>query len=788
MGITTYLFHRSACLDEQRFNLFFLDMGENIHIHYRDLRIELSVPEFIELSEQFSTFAKQVRQEIENGYQDGVLANTNEVETLKTFWDRDNPLQHPVKYHEKHLAIEETKDGYHLHIRNYKILLGKEPFRAFARAMAEVDLLLRQDQLQRDPATLLEQNELKPKLLSRTQTGALDSMVIAVEKTYRKKASQVLRAIGYSHEGRENGGDLFRKAQSTVLLVDPAAAATAVASPAGRDQITELPNFLATYGPTLNPNELNELKLRILYLVKQAEQGRLNPFRLQDIYVKRDTLTPTIDLFTSRSSTDPAKEIESFTKLLTAHSLFFIKPTKHFLPTQTATAVQDAFFRFIHETIACHDYVRKIVVLGSSTTKRLGTYQVPFVHFDWAKINSDFDIYVELDPDYEGPLPQTWQKKFYWSRAGSDYYHFGDVGNGQDSDYAKRYPGIRFYEYLVEGYVFNYRNGDRKRRDTWLEEIKGQCIFKRDRIAQWVSENYPLQARDTEPISIASFNRVYRVQTTAGPYVLKRYGGTYLSGKDRERIGYELSLLNALRDSNLEIALPVNSNRGAALTQWDNEQAALFTHAPGAHAVDPNERQIRAAGHLLARFHLAAQPHAIKRAKKFSNKEPLIYWSDAWQSYHADAVVGTEIDLDIDRYHGTIQRLSTPAGHCHGDLSVVNYLFTDEHCWLIDFQSICYGPLIVDLANGMIEFSARKNHFIDRNLALFREGYESVRPLTDEECRCLTDLLIIQAIVRQAKLIRLHFGGFGYDLKKERLLGLKLGIDYLLTDISGSST
>ena len=118
MGITTYLFHKSNGLEKQKFNMFFLDMGENIHFHYRDLRIELSVGEFRELAELFAEYGREVLQEIEAGYLDGVLANTNEAGTLKTFWNGERNLGCPVKYHEQHLAVEETKDGYHLHIRN----------------------------------------------------------------------------------------------------------------------------------------------------------------------------------------------------------------------------------------------------------------------------------------------------------------------------------------------------------------------------------------------------------------------------------------------------------------------------------------------------------------------------------------------------------------------------------------------------------------------------------------------------------------------------------------------
>jgi hypothetical protein len=59
-------------------------------------------------------------------------------------------------------------------------------------------------------------------------------------------------------------------------------------------------------------------------------------------------------------------------------------------------------------------------------------------------------------------------------------------------------------------------------------------------------------------------------------------------------------------------------------------------------------------------------------------------------------------------------------------------------------------------------------------------GYGTIRPLSDVEKGCLTDLLIIQTAVRQAKPIRLHYGGFGYELKEDRLIALKMALEELV--------
>ena len=113
-------------------------------------------------------------------------------------------------------------------------------------------------------------------------------------------------------------------------------------------------------------------------------------------------------------------------------------------------------------------------------------------------------------------------------------------------------------------------------------------------------------------------------------------------------------------------------------------------------------------------------------------------------------------------------------------MSVINYLFEDGGCRLIDFQSVGYGPALIDLTNGMVEFSTQKREFCMENLEFFKQGYESVRKLSSAENDILKDLLIVQIAVRQAKLLRLHYGGFGYELKEDRILGLRIGLEKLL--------
>lgn len=720
--------------------------------------------------------------EIDNGYEDGVLANTNEAGTLKTFWNKEKNLTHPVKYHERLLAVEETQDGYHLHLRNYKILLRKEAFAQFIGALAPILPLLGLDQLPRDPVRLLRENDLETRLISRLQTADHEEMIVEVDAVYKNKAGQVLKALGYTPGSKREDAVEYSKEGSKITLVPAGTSGTGIAAGGGAGS-PALPDFLKNFGQILDASQLNLLKLKILTLLKLAATGRLAPFRLEDISINRQNLNPAVDLFSSQADVDMLQEMERFQALLHKFKLFFIKPEKALFSPEKQNALEDAFFQFVMEKLARNECVRKIYVLGSSTKGRSGRYKVPFIHFDWAKLNSDFDIYLELDTDFNGPLPAEWEKKFFWQRAACDYYHFGDVGDicGEEpSTYAARYTDIRFYQHLVEGYIFNPNKGNKATKDQWFSETKAKCIFSRDRVGDWVNHHYAIHASDTERFNVASFNRVYRIHSQPEDFVLKIYDSKYLAAKELDRIPYEIGMLDYLKNANLDIPLPVKNKEGRYISEKDGKPAVLFTFAKGRYIAAPGREHSFMAGELLAKFHMAVRGYKDKRAKAYSAKDLLLYWLKAWQAYHQEKRFGTDVALDIARYTTRLEKFNAWPTHCHGDLSVVNYLFDADKCRLIDFQNLIFGPALIDLADGMVEFSGAMGCDYAENLRAFRQGYQNIRSLSAIEEDHLPDLLIMQTAVRQAKLLRLHFGGFGYELKKERILGLREGLNRLL--------
>ena len=79
MGVIKKILYRGDILGRPRHRNLFLDMEENIHIHYRDLRIELSRGEFEDIAGAFFKQSQELQAVIhEKNYQDGKLPNANQ--------------------------------------------------------------------------------------------------------------------------------------------------------------------------------------------------------------------------------------------------------------------------------------------------------------------------------------------------------------------------------------------------------------------------------------------------------------------------------------------------------------------------------------------------------------------------------------------------------------------------------------------------------------------------------------------------------------------------------------
>src|SRR3989338_6626579 len=190
MGVILRVLHRSESLNKAEFRNMFLDMEENIHIHYRDLRIELSRKEFEDIVNTFSKQSAELMAIIRaTNYQDGILPNANHEE--KRIWT-ESRLENEVVYHPQRLSLEECTDGYHLHLRNYKFLLSKEDFGVFVKAVRDMDIEQPFASTFKGILELLDANHL--------HYNVKEEGCVAVAHYHEPKVRSILTGIGMERE------------------------------------------------------------------------------------------------------------------------------------------------------------------------------------------------------------------------------------------------------------------------------------------------------------------------------------------------------------------------------------------------------------------------------------------------------------------------------------------------------------------------------------------------------------------------------------------------------------
>lgn len=474
MGIMTRLYHRSGGLTENPHKYFFMDMGENIHIHYRDLRIELSVPEFLEFAEAFERCAPTVKSKISQGYKDGVLPNTNDVDSWTSI-ALDAPLKNPVKYNANRISIEENLDGYHIHFRNYKLLFDRKSFDNILQAMK--DVVERRDR-KRDldeVLQLIEHNDLEYRVIEANRDTLPHTAVVEIKPQYLGKVKQMFKALGFS-AASEGGRLLFHGDNMEVRVrVGDGKDQSVPASP-----YVLLADYLAAMKNEITHKEVNLLLLPVLNAYGMVRSGE-NPYinlDFRSFLLDRANQRVIFQNLPAPYSGDIDEASMSFSRFTHSIGLFLAKPNRTLFPEAECTALQDMFMKHMMEKVAAHPCVNKIYLLGSSTRNNLGTYEVPLVHFDWAKLASDFDILVEIDEAH--PVPEEWERKFFTDFSGSYYYHLGDLPHPIDSPYIKRYPYVKFFNHLIEAYLFFPSNCNKEVKDKYLAAIKAELIFDRN--------------------------------------------------------------------------------------------------------------------------------------------------------------------------------------------------------------------------------------------------------------------------------------------------------------------
>ncbi|WOI53749.1 homoserine kinase [Parvularcula sp. LCG005] len=204
---------------------------------------------------------------------------------------------------------------------------------------------------------------------------------------------------------------------------------------------------------------------------------------------------------------------------------------------------------------------------------------------------------------------------------------------------------------------------------------------------------------------------------------------------------YFLGLMDHVVEKGVPAASPVHDRTGERLQTLCGRPAALITFLEGTSPDSPSLSQARVAGSALASLHAATADFAGARPNALGPRG----WADMVDKSGPRL---DEIEAGLhDEMHEAAASLiaewptDLPSGTIHADLFPDNVLFRgDEIAGMIDFYFACTDIYAYDLAISMNAWTPEGTTETARAHA-FRQGYESVRPLSGKEQAALPLLL-----------------------------------------------
>lgn len=110
-----------------------IDLCENVHLHYRDGRIEFSIEEWRRFAKLIAEAAEGIEQKVKEGYVEGNHKMAGKWQTTLPF---------PSAYFPDRLQLEENANGsYHLHWNEMRLEMRPSTLAVFKRAIAKADKL-----------------------------------------------------------------------------------------------------------------------------------------------------------------------------------------------------------------------------------------------------------------------------------------------------------------------------------------------------------------------------------------------------------------------------------------------------------------------------------------------------------------------------------------------------------------------------------------------------------------------------------------------------------------------
>lgn len=805
MGVIKKILYRNNILGKTRHNHLFLDMEENIHIHYRDLRIELSRAEFEDV---VSTFRKQSDELLaiirDKGYQDGVLANSNQDDVR--IWT-ESLLKNDIKYHPQRFSLEECSDGYHFHYRNCKLLIDPAEFKQIAQLFKTLDVDGPYASSYQEVLALLEDNDVDFLLAAGNVSG--ETLVIAVAKYHMPKIKSVFDFIGFAQEIQGAEQHYCGSRLKVVVKVDGQHTALDYRHMRESREVCQLADYFSRNGGIPNPNDLNRISCQVIDLYYALKSGK-------SIEVETDPQTWLYSpvskkiIFPYKASGSVGKDeaetlYRAWSRFLKSYQpgyqLGYVKPTKEPFAPDQQKLLQQQVMETLRKEVFAFPAVEKVYMMGSAVRGDMGRYQAPCVYGNLVKLGSDVDILIEIHPEREEEIPKSW--RLYMISAPNNHcavYHMGQISLvGGAGKWQQQYPHIEFIHHMIDAYIFFPSRGFIGEKDAFLRQFDAQVVYDRSRdgtvncsedevrIASRISQLYPFQNVVVEKMEFPTQNGLYRVLAEDRIYILKlfRVGGNYGAKRIAEHTEYEAGLINQLSERGIRTAGLIPSLQGK-VEKLEGCPALLFERLPGTVCHRP-EYPLDKIVAALASIHRVQLEHPLNLAKNFLFEEVCSIWLPAFHNYAEDTSHSAEITEAFaklaplgKKYKSSKSRaklfLHSPAIHNHGDVKPQSVIVDSEgEVRFFDFNNAFYGPRMFDVIDGAFEFSLAEGYIDLADFARFDAfitQYAIHSPFTTQENKDLPEWVGLIGIIMFTKEVKELLDNLSDSLRRRRALAI----------------
>jgi Ser/Thr protein kinase RdoA (MazF antagonist) len=801
MGVIKKILYRSNILGKPRHRNFFLDMEENIHIHYRDLRIELSRVEFEDIASIFDKQSKELLGIIEKkNYQDGKLPNANQEDVR--IWT-ESRLNNDVKYHPTRFSLEECTDGYHFHYRNYKLLIDPAEFREIARMFRKLDIDSPYASSYDEVIDLIEANDVDFLLDTGNVPGEV--LAIAVAQYHMPKIRDIFASIQFTQEAHGVERQYTGSRLKVVARPEKTLSALDYRRIRGYSEAGRLVDFLSREGAAMDGNDLNQLKCQVIDLYSALKAGqKLNVETDLQLWLYAPAGKQIIFPYSTkpRSGKVEAEALyRAWSGLLSRLQLGFIKPTKDKFPAAAQTLLREKVDAAVRKEVAAFAAVDKVYMMGSAVRGDMGRYRAPFIHGKWAKLGSDIDILVEINPAREGDIPAHWELINPESSNKCAVYHVAEVPvDGGAGVWAEHHPNISFIHHLIDAYVHFPSHGFVAEKDAFLKKFGARLVYDRDRdgivsrggeearIVDQVAQAYGLPAVMVEKMKVSTENALFKVFSASQSYILKLFkaSGNHHRSQIKEHTHYEEQLITRLKARGVSTAdiIPTRAGEGEEIT-IEGCAALLFERIPGLVQQKP-EYPMAEICPMLARIHQVQIDRALDLPSAFTFDEVCMIWLPQFGTYlamtsHSPEIASmlTALAPLVERYNPgpTRQALydTSPTVHCHGDVTPKNVIMVDGAAWFFDFNNAFFGPRMTDVIDGAFEFSLAEKYIDLADFARFDAfigHYQSASALTQAEMEAIPQWLALIGVIKFTKEVRVLMERPTEALRKRRALAI----------------